>query len=91
MGPSVAAAPNPSIERTSPGKPAAASHVKRWALSSKAFVSLHRGPRKQFMQRLAEAARPAAVSAPWTVGLGVQTKVSGCKATPSPTPRASGG
>jgi hypothetical protein len=24
-------APNPSIERTSPGKPGAASHVKRWA------------------------------------------------------------
>jgi putative acetyltransferase len=26
-----ALAPNPSIERTSPGKPGAASHVKRWA------------------------------------------------------------
>jgi len=27
----VAASFNPSIERTSPGKPGAASHVKRWA------------------------------------------------------------
>jgi len=29
FGPSASEAPNPSIERTSPGKPGAASHVKR--------------------------------------------------------------
>lgn len=31
--------PNPSIERKSPGKPVAASHVKRWASQEHRWLS----------------------------------------------------
>ena len=35
--------PNPSIERTSPGKPGAASHLKRWAASASEACGVQKG------------------------------------------------